>query len=316
MCTFNGEKYLCQQLDSIVNQTYPIYELIVQDDCSTDGTFSVLEEYAKQYPYIKLFKNKKNKGINDNFFSAMDRATGDYIAISDQDDIWEPNKIEIQIETIGDNWLSTHFSKPFSEDNAPIHFNAKKPNVGIERCVYISAAGHTMLFKREISALIPQNGKDKFIYDKALQMIASANNKTVFCEQILVNQRRHFRAATYNVPLITKFNLLNSVKTVFRTLFLYWEIRNDICGYFKDVLEFLTSLPFNTDSKANAKKMALYHSQKGLIAYLKQVRLCIKLRKKIFYSSENNDFIAILRCFYFPISCADYFCYLSKRFSK
>ena len=64
MCTYNGAKYLKEQLDSIINQTYPIYELIIQDDCSTDGTVSILEEYAQKYSFIHYRINEKNKGYN------------------------------------------------------------------------------------------------------------------------------------------------------------------------------------------------------------------------------------------------------------
>jgi hypothetical protein len=59
--------------------------------------------------------------------------------------------------------------------------------------------------------------------------------------------------------------------------------------------------------------MALYQSQKGIVAYIKLAVLCVKLRQKIFYTKVENDFIAILRAVYFPISCVDYIRYMSKR---
>ena len=87
MATYNGEKYLREQLDSIIQQTYPIHEIIIQDDCSTDGTITIIEAYIKKYPYVKLFSNDHNVGFNQNFKNAAMRATGDLVAISDQDDI-------------------------------------------------------------------------------------------------------------------------------------------------------------------------------------------------------------------------------------
>ena len=94
MCTYNGAKYLREQLDSILNQTYPIYELIIQDDCSTDDTIRILNEYARRYHIVKVYVNESQKGVTMNFISAIQRAEGDFIAISDQDDIWELQKIE------------------------------------------------------------------------------------------------------------------------------------------------------------------------------------------------------------------------------
>jgi glycosyltransferase involved in cell wall biosynthesis len=117
MCTYNGERYLREQLDSIISQTYPVSEIIVQDDCSTDETLVILSEYD---PYIKLFKNKENKGYNENFRSALYKASGDLIAISDQDDLWAKDKIEKLVTNIGDNFLIFSKSIPF---NNTIQYN-------------------------------------------------------------------------------------------------------------------------------------------------------------------------------------------------
>ncbi len=114
MCTYNGAKYLREQLDSIVRQTYPVLELIIQDDGSTDGTKDILDEYGAKYPNISVYYNDPPKGINGNFISCIRRAKGDYIAISDQDDIWEADKIAVQMEQIGNRMFSSGFSKPFA----------------------------------------------------------------------------------------------------------------------------------------------------------------------------------------------------------
>ena len=102
LCTYNGEKYIREQIDSILNQEYLPKEIIIQDDGSTDGTLSVIQEYAEKEPIIKIHKNNRGRGINSNFFDAMSKASGDYIAISDQDDIWAKEKLKWQVESIGD----------------------------------------------------------------------------------------------------------------------------------------------------------------------------------------------------------------------
>ena len=77
LCTYNGAKYLSEQLDSILAQTYPPHEIIIQDDNSTDETVDIIHEYARKYSFMKFFKNNSEHGVNGNFISAMQRATGD-----------------------------------------------------------------------------------------------------------------------------------------------------------------------------------------------------------------------------------------------
>ena len=157
MCTYNGAKFVAEQIESIIGQTYPIYELIIQDDHSTDGSWEVQQGYQLYYPFINVYMNESGKGVNRNFFSAFYRATGDFIAISDQDDIWEPRKLEWQVEAIGDAWLCAGMTRPFSDTNGvKTFFDERVANRCLERTIYCSMiAGHTMLFKRALLDKIP-----------------------------------------------------------------------------------------------------------------------------------------------------------------
>lgn len=94
MATYNGAKYLREQLDSIYAQTYRQFEVVVTDDCSTDATISILKEYQIKYG-LKYFTNAHTLGFVKNFERAISLCEGDYIALSDQDDVWLPRKIEI-----------------------------------------------------------------------------------------------------------------------------------------------------------------------------------------------------------------------------
>ncbi len=100
MTTYNGEKYLSAQLDSILNQTYKNLEIIICDDCSTDDTRQILTNYSKKDSRIKLFFNDKNLGYSKNFQKAISLCTGNFISLSDQDDIWIPEKISLGINNI------------------------------------------------------------------------------------------------------------------------------------------------------------------------------------------------------------------------
>jgi glycosyltransferase involved in cell wall biosynthesis len=93
--TYNGEKYIIEQLNSIRNQDRKADEVIISDDCSTDNTVIIIEEYIKRYNLDswKLQVNEVNKGWRKNFFDLINRANGDLIFTCDQDDIWENNKL-------------------------------------------------------------------------------------------------------------------------------------------------------------------------------------------------------------------------------
>lgn len=101
MATYNGEKYLRQQLDSIYNQTYKNIEVIVTDDCSSDKTTEILEEYHQLYG-LTYYVNDITLGYAKNFERAASLCSGDLIAFSDQDDIFLPDKIEVIVREIGD----------------------------------------------------------------------------------------------------------------------------------------------------------------------------------------------------------------------
>lgn len=101
MATYNGERYLREQLDSILAQTVQDFELIVCDDCSTDGTAGILNEYAEKDSRMKLFVNETNLGFKKNFEKAISLCSGEYIALSDQDDVWLPEHLQVLTENIG-----------------------------------------------------------------------------------------------------------------------------------------------------------------------------------------------------------------------
>ncbi len=93
MTTYNGGKYLRKQLDSLYAQTRIPNEIVVCDDHSKDNTAQILEEYHNKHG-LRYFINETNLGVNKNFEKAIRNCTGDYIALSDQDDIWLKNKVE------------------------------------------------------------------------------------------------------------------------------------------------------------------------------------------------------------------------------
>lgn len=99
VATFNGEKYLQEQLNSFINQTVLPDEIIISDDGSTDSTMLLLKEFKKSCSCsICIVENICNHGVTGNFENAAKLATGDIVFFSDQDDVWYPNKIEETIK--------------------------------------------------------------------------------------------------------------------------------------------------------------------------------------------------------------------------
>ena len=104
MCTFNGEAFLKEQLESILAQTVLPTELVVCDDCSKDGSLEILYEFKEScnFPVI-VIANAENFGINKNFENAIAHCSGELIALADQDDIWQPYKLETIYKIFQDN---------------------------------------------------------------------------------------------------------------------------------------------------------------------------------------------------------------------
>ena len=96
MAAYNSEKYIAEQIDSILNQTYTSYHLYIYDDLSTDNTLDILSKYKLQHNNkISYIQNKERLGILKNFSKMMENSKADYIMFSDHDDVWFDNKIEI-----------------------------------------------------------------------------------------------------------------------------------------------------------------------------------------------------------------------------
>lgn len=101
LSTYNGKKYLATQLDSILNQTYQQWNLIIRDDGSSDSTRSILNQYLTKYPdKITIIESSKNIGVIKSFETLLNHSKSQYIMFCDQDDIWLPNKIELTYNTL------------------------------------------------------------------------------------------------------------------------------------------------------------------------------------------------------------------------
>jgi glycosyltransferase involved in cell wall biosynthesis len=119
MCTYNGEEYVREQLDSIKSQTMLPLELIVCDDGSVDSTKQIVEDFAQSAPFdVKFIRNAITLGSTKNFEQAIRLCTGEFIALCDQDDWWMPSKLETLTKVLQDHNVGGVFSDGLLMDKA------------------------------------------------------------------------------------------------------------------------------------------------------------------------------------------------------
>lgn len=296
MCTYNGEKYLAEQLDSLLCQTHPASEIIIQDDGSTDGTLSILHRYARAHQVIKLYRNTAGRGVNNNFFSALRRASGDFIAISDQDDVWEPHKIERQLAAIGDKLLCTCRSKPFSTDGSPVSYDPRVPNYNLPRMLYSSIAGHTMLISRRLLDMIPdQASVGKLYYDVYLALTASALDSIALVNEVLVHQRRYEGAVTYTrADKHRSPSVGNGLYTLWWSLRHYGQVRPYLHDYFQRRYRLLRGIKAHGETYEDVTAMAALEGRVGQMNLLHLCLYHIKYRHQLFYT-EGHGMVNFLR---------------------
>lgn len=108
---YNAERFIGQTIESVLNQTYSNWEMIIVDDCSTDRTVEIIKSYTKQDPRVILIELKENSGSAVARNTAMDHATSKYIAFLDSDDLWFPEKLEKQLQFMQSQDIAFSFTK-------------------------------------------------------------------------------------------------------------------------------------------------------------------------------------------------------------
>lgn len=211
LCTYNGEKFIEQQLDSILNQTISVDEIIICDDCSKDNTVALINKYVLKNPELfKLYINEVNLKSNANFEKAIQLASGDFIFLSDQDDIWRNDKVEKILSVFDENKKAEGvFSNAdfIDDNNNTIYDNLtlwdfvcffenenSNPDNLLKLLIYKGnyLTGATLCIKKEVKLFsIPFKTGDDFIHDEWLAF-QLANRKTLYYStEKLISYRIH-----------------------------------------------------------------------------------------------------------------------------
>lgn len=197
MTTYNGQHYIREQLDSILEQTYIPDEIIIVDDCSSDATMEILNTYARaHYDIMKIYQNESNLGYIKNFEKAISLCSSQYIALSDQDDIWMHNKLEVLLNGIGDSLL-IHSDAHIIDAEGNIlkksySKSARKRTVlnYFDMVYFNSVTGCTTLFKRELFSMTAPF-PEIMPHDWWLGMVAVFSDSIEYCSDPLIMYRQH-----------------------------------------------------------------------------------------------------------------------------
>lgn len=192
IATYNGEKYIKEQLDSILLQIGEKDEIIVSDDGSTDKTIEIISAYKDSR--IKIFKNSfKNLVLNFEF--ALKQAKGDFIFLSDQDDVWLPNKIERSIKYLTEFEVLVSDCKVVDKDLKVLNnsfFELNNSQNGLfSNLMRNSYLGCCLAFKKELLEKALPFPKDIPMHDIWLGVVAELFFKVKFLNEVLVLYRRH-----------------------------------------------------------------------------------------------------------------------------
>ena len=206
MATYNGEKYLREQIDSILNQTFKDFNLIICDDCSKDSTWKILQEYEKKDSRVKIIKNEKNLGYNKNFEKLLSYVQSEYFMLSDQDDFWMENKVEesyrkiteedlnlvcSDLEVVDENLNTIHSSMWEFWPDYNIKNKIKKSN-DYRSCLMTNCVTGctTIINSKLISELIPLPGYP-IVHDWWIALVAGSKGPIGYIEKPLIKYRQH-----------------------------------------------------------------------------------------------------------------------------
>lgn len=227
MATYNGGKYIKEQIDSILFQLGEDDELIVSDDCSTDTTLIILNSYNDRR--IKIFNNTNNKGVVGNFENALMQAKGDYIFLSDQDDVWLEGKVEACLDALKKSDLVVT-DCIVTDDKLNViessFFKSRSSRAGFwKNLIRNSYLGACVAFKKELLKIVLPIPINLPVYhDGWIASLADITGRVTFVEFKGIYFRRHENNTSFTARR-SGLSLYNKLR--YRIVFL-WLVFNRI----------------------------------------------------------------------------------------
>tara|TARA_B110000240_G_C13501732_1_gene454171 strand:- start:215 stop:1177 length:963 start_codon:yes stop_codon:yes gene_type:complete len=294
LATYNGEKYLKDQLDSIYRQTINNIEVVVVDDFSNDNTLSILKSYNKKYG-LKYFVNNATLGVTKNFEKAISLCQGEFILLSDQDDIWRNDKIEILLKNIGKNSLIYSNADIIDENNCSKNDSAKARNYiyGIDSSnqnFYKYAVlnsfvlGCTIMFRQSLLKSVVPILDTTRNHDWFITCIAHQNGGVKYLDKKLTLYRHHKGNYSRNNLHLSFYKALCQFfsKEFVETRRLKILEQNAILNYFKE-----NNIFSSKDEVFLNDMLKFTKSYLNSIIHLRAFLLAVKYHK-YFYSTKNK----------------------------
>ena len=206
MATYNGEKYLKKQIDSILNQTYSNIRLIISDDSSTDRTREIIKEYEKKDKRVYIYYQENNLGYIKNFEFLLTKVKSNIYMLSDQDDIWLPNKVENTYNFLQKQNADMVFTDLIVVDEKEEVINksfnnlmnlTKKINktINSKEIVYLynCVTGCTIMgISKLINKILPIPTNSKHVlHDHWIALVSSMNGKIAYLPEGTIKYRQH-----------------------------------------------------------------------------------------------------------------------------
>lgn len=193
IATYNGDKYIKEQICSILPQLSEVDELIVSDDSSKDDTLVILENMKDER--IKIIHNTGKHGVVPNFENALKHSSGDIIFLSDQDDIWDGNKVKRCVDVLQDADLVVHNSRVVYEDGSHLDedfFKLRHSRSGYWKNLFKNSfVGSCMAFRKEVKEYVLPFPKHILWHDMWIGLMVERHGKTKFIDDQLLYYRRH-----------------------------------------------------------------------------------------------------------------------------
>lgn len=230
LTTYNGEKYLKEQIDSILSQTYTNFRLLISDDCSKDSTIKILKEYEQKDNRIKVFLQEKNLGYVKNFEFLLTKVENEIYALSDQDDVWNNDKVEKTYKKLKEEDADLVFTdleivnEKLETINSSFNdymFLSRKIKKYYKdyrlQYLYNCITGCTLMSKKKyLEKIIPIPMDSKYvIHDTWIGLIVALNGKIAYLDEATIKYRQHGNNQVGSNHTSHKYTKLNQVRELF-----------------------------------------------------------------------------------------------------